>query len=219
MNDTLRETPAPAVPPSVKKPPSLGRESILRMFADHGWAARMWFGIALLMLMAALVQPFAIITAYRTQERVVILDEAGTFHVSPILNFEDATQLHTSQTLLACLALFQRNPTGFDYPDILEKMFLPEALEQAKESQSRELPEFKAKQIHQKVEIFKIDILQTRNDQVLVEVSGQLLRIGIFNGQSFTESPKFKARFTLARNPNLTANGRYPMAVWNYSVQ
>lgn len=219
MNDTLRESHTPAIPPTVKKPVSLGQESILRMFADHGWAARMWFGIALLMLMAALVQPFAIIAAYRTKERVVILDEAGTFHVSPILNFEDATQLHTSQTLLACLALFQRNPTGFDYPDILEKMFLPVALEQAREAQSKELPEFKAKQIHQKVEIFKIDILQTRNDQVLVEVSGQLLRVGIFNGQSFTESPKYKARFTLARNPNLTANGRYPMAVWNYSVQ
>lgn len=219
MNDILRETPTPAIPPSVKKPASLGREAILRMFADHGWAARMWFGIALLMFIAALVQPFAIIAAYRTHERVVILDEAGTFHVSPILNFEDATQLHTSQTLLACLALFQRNPTGFDYPEILEKMFLPEALEQARETQSKEFPEFKAKQIHQKVEIFKIDILQTRNDQVLVEVSGQFLRVGIFNGQSFTESPKFKARFTLARNPNLTANGRYPMAVWNYSVQ
>lgn len=219
MNATLRESPTPVVPPSVKKPASHGQETILRIFADHGWAARMWFGIALLMFIAALVQPLAIIAAYRTQERVVILDEAGTFHVSPILNFEDATQLHTSQTLLACLALFQRNPTGFDYPDILEKIFLPEALEQARDSQSKELPEFKAKQIHQKVEIFKIDILQTRNDQVLVEVSGQLLRVGIFNGQSFTESPKFKARFTLARNPNLTANGRYPMAVWKYSVQ
>lgn len=218
MNASPTQTPVPFPPPSIK-PFSKGQESILRLFTDHGWAARMWFGIAMIMLLAVIVQPFAIISAYRTKERVVILDEAGTFHVSPILNFEDATQLHTSQTLLACLALFQKNPTGFDYPDILEKMFLPQALEQAKEDQSKDLAEFRAKQIHQKVEIFKIDILQTRSDQILVEVSGQLLRIGIFNGQSFTESPKVKIRFTLARNPNLTANGRYPLAVWNYTAQ
>jgi hypothetical protein len=208
-----------APPPTSDKPRTGSHPAVLRMFADHGWAARMWFAMAMVLLLAVFIQPFALIAALRTRERVVILDEAGTFHVSPLLNFEEATQLHTSQTLLACLALFQKNPTGFDYPDILEKMFLPEALEQAKAENARELPELKAKQIHQKVEIFKIDILRTRDDEVLVEVRGQWLRVGLFNGQPFTESPPFKARFTLARNPNLAANGRYPMAVWNYSVE
>lgn len=193
--------------------------SILRLFADHGWAARVWFVIALIAIAAALIQPYLIISAYRTQEQIVVLDEAGTFHVSPLLNFEDATKLHVSQAVLACIALFQKNPTGYDYPEILEKLFLPDAMELAKAIQSRELPEFKAKQIHQKVEILRIDILQTRNDLVLVEVAGQLLRVGIFNGQTFNESSKFKTRLTLARNPNLTANGRYPMAVWKFDIQ
>ena len=213
--ETLLETP---VPPTAPKPPQAAR-NVLRMFADHGWAARMWFLVAVTAVATTLLEPYFIISAYRTRERVVILDETGTYHISPLLNFEDATKLHTSQTLLACIALFERNPNGYDYPDILEKMFLPDALAKAKVLLSQQRAEFQAKQIHQKVEVFKIDILKTRNDQVLVEVTGQLIRVGIFNDQPFTESPTFKARFTLLRNPNLTSNGRFPLAVWQFDIQ
>jgi hypothetical protein len=124
MTETPIETP---VPRTSLKPPKAA-PNVLRMFADHGWAARMWFLVAVIALAAALLEPYFIISAYRTRERVVILDETGTYHISPLLNFEDATKLHTSQTLLACIALFERNPNGYDYPDILEKMFLPDAL-------------------------------------------------------------------------------------------
>jgi hypothetical protein len=215
MSETLLETPVPATAPKIPQ----AVPNVIRLFADHGWEARMWFLVAVVALAAALLEPYFIISAYRTRERVVILDESGTYHISPLLNFEDATKLQTSQTLLACIALFERNPNGYDYPDILEKMFLPDALAQAKTILSEQKTEFHAKQIHQKVEIFKIDILKTRNDQVLVEVEGQLIRVGIFNGQPFTESPTFKAQFTLLRNPNLTANGRFPLAVWKFDIQ
>lgn len=148
--DTLRTTHVPAgLPPRQSRP----APTVVRLFSDHGWAARMWFAVAVCALFAALVEPYLVIAAYRTRERVVILDEAGTFHVSPLLNFEDATQLHTSQAILACLALFQKNPTGYDYPDLLEKMYLPDALEKAKALRSAQAAEFSAKQIHQKVEI------------------------------------------------------------------
>jgi hypothetical protein len=100
-----------------------------------------WFLIAALAVAAAFIQPYFIINAYRTQERVVVLDETGTYHISPLLNFEDATKLQTSQTLLACLALLEKNPTGFDYPELLEKMFLPQALNQAKAMQSQQADE------------------------------------------------------------------------------
>src|ERR1700685_2055148 len=157
----LKETPVP-LSRDIKRPKAA--PTVLRLFADHGWAARVWFLIAALAVAAAFIQPFFIISAFRTQERVVILDETGTFHISPLLNFEDATKLQTSQTLLACLALLEKNPTGFDYPELLKKMFLPDALAQAKAMQVQDADEFKAKQIHQKVEVQQVDVLQTRND-------------------------------------------------------
>ena len=51
-------------------------------------------------------------------------------------------------------------------------------------------------------------VLETREDTVLVQVEGQWIRTGLFQGRPFTEAPVFTARFTLARNPNLAANGR-----------
>jgi hypothetical protein len=212
----LTETPVPILS-EIKRPKAA--PTVLRLFAEHGWAARVWFLIAVLAVAAAFIQPFFIIAAFRTQERVVILDETGTYHISPLLNFEDATKLQTSQTLLACVALLEKNPNGFDYPELLAKMYLPDALNQAKTLQSQQADELKAKQIHQKVEVFRLDVLQTRNDQVLVEVTGQLIRVGLFNGEPFTEASKFRAQFTLLRNPNLTVNGRFPLAVWKFQFE
>jgi hypothetical protein len=213
---TLIETPVP-LSSEIKRPKAA--PTVLRLFADHGWAARVWFLIAALAVAAAFIQPFFIISAFRTPERVVVLDETGSYHISPLLDFEDATKLQTSQTLLACLALLEKNPTGFDYPELLEKMFLPQALNQAKAIQSQQADELKAKQIHQKVEVSRVDVLQTRSDQVLVEATGQLIRVGLFKDEPFTESEKFRARFTLLRNPNLTSNGRFPLAVWKFDLQ
>jgi len=214
--NVLNETPVPILS-QIKAPKPA--PTVLQLFADHGWAARVWFLIAVIAVAAAFVQPFFIISAFRTQERVVILDETGTYHISPLLNFEDATKLQTSQTLLACLALLEKNPNGFDYPELLEKLYLPDALLQAKAIQTAQAQELTAKQIHQKVEVFRLDVLQTRNGQVLVEVTGQLIRVGLFNDAPFTEAIKFHARFTLLRNPNLTANGRFPLAVWKFQFE
>ena len=212
----LNETSIP-VSSEIKRPKAA--PSVLRLFAEHGWAARVWFVIAALAVAAAFIQPFLIISAFRTKERVVVLDETGTYHISPLLDFEDATKLQTSQTLLACLALLEKNPNGFDYPELLEKLYLPDAFNQAKTLQSQEAAELKAKQIHQKVEVQRLDVLQTRNNQVLVAVEGQLIRLGLFNGEPFTEARKFHAQFTLLRNPNLTSNGRFPLAVWKFQFQ
>lgn len=53
---------------------------------------------------------------------------------------------------------------------------------------------------------------------MLVKVEGQLVRTGIFENQTFTESPKFTLTLTFARNPDMLANKRYPLGVWSYEA-
>ena len=214
---TLRTTPAPHVRPTPGERPRRAWNP-LQLFADHALAARLWCLVAVLAVACCAVQPFLLIRAYRTRERVVVLDGSGTFHMSPLLGFEEAAKLHEQHALLACLALFQRNPAGFDFPELLEKLFLPEALAKAKKAAAAETEEFTAKALHQKPEVLKLTVLETREQSVLVQAEGQLIRTGIVNGQTFTEAPSFTVRFTFARNPNLALSGRYPLAVWNYDV-
>jgi len=187
-----------------------------KLFADHAFAARVWFLVACGALAFCAIQPYLIIKAYRARERVVVLDGAGSFSISPLLGFQEAKELHESSALWATLALFQRNPKGWDYPDMLQKLFLADAFAKATAEREKSQPEFDAKSIHQKPEVFKIDILRTREDRVLVKVEGQLVRTGAFENQTFTESPKFTLTLTFARNPDMLANKRYPLGVWSY---
>jgi hypothetical protein len=212
---TLRESSVPHVRPTPERSPRRTWRP-LELFADHALAARLWCLVALIAVGFCAVQPFLIIRAYRTKERVVVLDAAGTFHISPLLGFEDAAKLHEQHALLACLALFQRNPAGFDYPELLDKLFLPEAAKKAHDSATESAAEFAAKSLHQKPEILKLTVLETREQSVLVQAEGQLIRTGIVNDQTFTEAPAFTVRLTFARNPNLAVNGRFPLAVWTY---
>ena len=212
----LRETPVD----STKRLPAAAMQrrafSPAKLFTDHAFAARMWFLIACGAVAFCFIQPYLIISAYRARERVVVLDGGGTFSVSPLLGFEEAKDLHESMALWATMALFERNPKGFDYPEMQQRLFLASALQKAQKDREKSDAEFSVKNIHQKPEVFKIDILRTRENQVLVRVQGQLIRTGIFDGQTFTESPKFTLNLTLVRNPDMLANRRYPLGVWTY---
>jgi len=214
--EVLRET---SVDVTRRLPVSSPRKrsfSPARLFADHAFAARAWCIIACGAVVLAIIQPFLIARALSGRERVVVLDGAGTFSVSPVLGFEQAKELHEAMTLWATLALFQRNPRDFDFPDVLQKIYLADAFAKAQADRDSSKAEFEAKNIHQKPEVFKMDILRTREDRVLVKVEGQLIRTGIFENQTFTESPKFTLNLTFARNPNMLANKRYPLGVWSY---
>ncbi len=188
----------------------------LAMFADHARAARLWCLVAVSAVGFCVVQPFLVIHAYREPERVIVLDAAGTFHVGPLLGFEEATKLHEQCALLACLALFQRNPAGPDFPELLDRLFLPDAAQKVRTHVAATAEEFAAKGLHQKPEVLKLTVLETRENLVLVQAEGQLVRTGVAGGQTFGEAQTFTVRFKFARNPNLAANGRYPLAVWTY---
>ncbi len=214
---TLRETPAPHTRPDPARRPRRAWNP-LALFADHALAARLWCLVALVAVGFCAVQPFLVIRAYRERERVIILDQSGTFHVGPLLGFEEATKLQEQCALLACLALFQRNPAGLDFPELVEKLFLPEAAKQARDHAAASAEEFAAKALHQKPEVLKLTVLETRENVVLVQAEGQLVRTGVVAGQIFGEATPFTVRFQFARNPNLAANGRYPLAVWTYEL-
>ena len=88
--------------------------------------------------------------------------------------------------------------------------------------------EFKEKQIHQKVELTRIDILDTRKEKdgagrsyeaVTVRAEGTLIRTGTLKGMEFREPVKFRIDFLFIRNPDLLGNGRLPLVVQDFKYQ
>ncbi len=190
-----------------------------RIFVERDRLTWFWFGFAMLVLAASAIDRIYLVQSFKQRERVIVVDPANTFYVSPLLKFSEAKQLHAQQSTLAAVALLQRNPKGFDNDDLLKQMFLKRALDKANAFRAAEDPEFKSKQLHQKVEVGQVDVLNTREDVVLTQVTGQLVRNGIFQDRTFTEVIPFKLLLRLQRNPNMVQNGRFPTAVNDFKYE
>lgn len=190
-----------------------------RIFVDKDRTAFLWFCIAVIAVIFAAAQPYYLINKFKQRERVVIIDPAGTYYLSPLLDFQNARELHAQQSTLAINAFLERNPNGYDNPELLKQMFLKFAYDKAFKQFSTESEEFKSKHLHQKAEIAKIDILETREDFVMTQVTGQLIRTGIFEQKIFSESIPFTLAFKMRRNPDMTKNGRFPTAVSDFKYE
>jgi hypothetical protein len=178
-----------------------------------------WFAFTVAVLLLSAADRYHIISQFKQRERVVIIDPAGTYYLSPLLQFQEAKDLHIQQAELATLVFLERNPKDFDNPDLLKLVFLKKALVKAQDERTSEAVEFRSKQLHQKAEIGRIDILATRDNEVLAAVTGQIIRSGIFQDKAFTEAFPFTLRLRLIRNPNMALNGRFPTAVGDFKYE
>ena len=206
--------------PPIHNPPVRARKSDpIRIFIDKDRLARFWFLAAAIVLVASAVERIHLVQALKKREHVVIVDPAGTYFVSPLLDFQEARDLHAQQSTLAAIAFLERSPKGFDQLELLKRMFLKDAFAKAQSEWSSEEAEFKAKQLHQKAEIAKIDFIETRTDAVLTQVSGQLIRTGIFQDRAFSEAVPFVLKLKMLRNPNMVENGRFPTAIADFKYE
>lgn len=119
--------------PAAQRPRNLRRRNVdpVRIFVDKDRLARFWFLAAVVVLIGAAVERIHLARTLKERERVVIVDPAGTFFVSPLLQFQEARELHAEQSTVAAIAFLERNPKGFDHPELLKQMFLKQAHEKA----------------------------------------------------------------------------------------
>jgi hypothetical protein len=203
-----------ATPPATRKHFDLARLLVLRDRLP--W---FWFAFTVVVLLLSAIDRYHLVSEFKQRERVVIIDPAGTYYLSPLLQFSEAKDLHVQQAELAALAFLERNPKDFDNPDLLKLLFLKKAFGKAQDERLTEAVEFRSKQLHQKSEISRIDILATRDSEVLAAVTGQIIRSGIFQDKVFTEAFPFTLRLRLIRNPNMALNGRFPTAVGDFKYE
>ena len=139
-----------------------------------------------------------------------VMDANDTYYLPVAMDFEQAKDVHAAQTRLAMEALFNRSPSGEDNPERLQRIYGRDAFKEAQASIAAEAKEFEEKEIHQKVEIGAIQVLQVRDHSVLTGVEGQLIRSGYFRGRPFTEVLEVRAQFKFILNPEMRHNGRFP---------
>jgi len=206
-NPDLNATPTqPKGMVPVRKHPA--RMDLTRLLVLRDRLPWFWFAFTIAVLLLSAIDRYHLVSQFKQRERVVIIDPAGTYYLSPLLQFSEAKELHVQQAELATLAFLERNPKEFDHPDLLKLVFLKSAFNKAQDER-----------ISEAVEIGRIDILATRDNEVLAAVTGQLIRSGIFQDKAFTEAFPFTLRLRLVRNPNMALNGRFPTAVGDFKYE
>ncbi len=210
--NTTPTVPAPALP--VRK-----HFDLTRLLVQRDRLPWFWFFFTVAVLLLSAMDRYHIVSQFKQRERVVIIDPAGTYYLSPLLQFSEARDLQIQQAELATMAFLERNPKDFDNADLLKLLFLKSALGKAQDERIKESVEFRSKQLHPKAEISRIDILATRDNEVLTAVTGQIIRSGIFQDKAFAEAFPFTLRLRLIRNPNMALNGRFPTAVGDFKYE
>ncbi len=212
------ETVAPVAPRAAL---SFGKTkpSLLAIFERQRRHSLIWFLIAVSAWGWAIWDRQQLVEKLTRKREVVLIDSLGTYYVSPVVDIQQAKDLHAMQTKLACKALFERNPGGLDNPELFKQLFLREAAQTAQTALNRTKAEFEAKSLHQKVEVGPPEILSTRDSAFYTSADVQLIRVGSYQGAPITEVLRYRVKFKFLVNPDLTRNGRFPTAVAAFQVE
>ncbi len=186
------------------------RSQAIDLFIHKDKVALFWFAVALLVSVGFWLERQRLVKQLMAKPQFFVMDANHTYYLPSAMDFVSAKEVHAAQTRLAMEALFNRDPSGPDSPERLKRILGRDAYRKAQEAIANEADEFADKQIHQKVELGPIQVLQVRDDSVLTGVEGQLIRNGVFRGKAFTEVLTVKAQFKFILNPDMTANGRFP---------
>jgi phage shock protein PspC (stress-responsive transcriptional regulator) len=176
----------------------------------------LWIAL-IVSLCAHCVVPAYIITAMAHPEKVALMDGTQSLIITPLVPIEQSREILETISYWAAKSFLDRGPQGFDAGDTLDRVFLPAAAEKAKAEFKAVTEEFAKKNIHQKLEIARIDIQGLDKGIILSRVVGQILTQAQVGDEQVNQPQPITLNLKLARNPYLGRNQRYPYAVMDYA--
>src|SRR5580692_4909445 len=114
------------------------RFDLARLLTQRDRLPWFWFFFTVAVLLLSAMDRYHIVSQFKQRERVVIVDPAGTYYLSPLLQFSEAKELHIQQAELVTMAFLERNPKDFDNPDLLKLLFLKNAFHKAQDERISE---------------------------------------------------------------------------------
>jgi hypothetical protein len=199
-------------------PDTVNQKSLAANSLASGRRAIRLLWIALIVsLTAHLIIPICIVTAMIRPEKVALMDGTESLIISPLVPVEESNEILETLSLWAAKSFLDRGPQGFDAPETLQRVFLPEAAKKAEAEFNTVAEEFSKKNIHQKLEIGRIDLQRLDEGVVMSRVIGQILTQAQIGDEQLSEPRPVTLRLKLVRNPYLGRNKRYPFAVADYA--
>jgi hypothetical protein len=182
----------------------------------------LWQGLCLLLLFAIAADHYLTVWLMSQPLRFVAMDGSGTFWISRLGTFETADEFRVDAARTAAEAMFNRNPNGFDNPKQVERAFNGVCYNRLKEQASRDADEFRLSQIHQKVEMGRVNQIALDSDTARMSVECQVIRsrlFGVVEKRVITDARRCTLLVKLAVNQDMAHSGKFPLEVVDYEVR
>ncbi|MBV9274922.1 MAG: hypothetical protein JO333_13570 [Verrucomicrobia bacterium] len=187
-----------------------------RLAAANRASRLLWIALTV-SLAGHVVAPIYIVSMMSRPEKVALMDGTQSLIIAPLVPAEKSDEILNTISYWAAKSFLDRGPQGFDATDTLNRVFLPEAAEKAKNEFKAVADEFRKKNIHQKLEIARIDLQRLSGGIVVSRVVGQILTQAQIGDEQVEQPQPTELTMKLVRNPYLGRNQRYPFAVIDYS--
>jgi hypothetical protein len=194
-----------------------GRDRAAQALASGQRTVRLLWIALVVSLTAHLIIPVCLVSAMMRPEKVALMDGTESLIISPLVPLEESNEILETLSLWAAKSFLDRGPQGFDAPETLQRVFLPDAAKKAEADFNRLAGEFSKKNIHQKFEIGRIDLQRLDQGVVMSRVIGQVLTQAQIGDEQLDEPQPVTLNLKLVRNPYLGRNKRYPFAVAEYT--
>ncbi len=179
---------------------------------------RLLSGLLILYLPLSFLSPL-LMYHLRDNNRLIVIDGRNSYHISKYAGRERLIQLYEYTAKLATDALWMRNPNGLDRPALFDEMYVGKARDKALDILKDDMADFGSRDIHQKVEILRIKVLEADSRKSFVEIEGQLLRSSLVGGRRESSVVKFKLSMSLSVNFDLGKNALYPFIVSDFTYK
>ena len=178
--------------------------------------------IRLLIIAALFYIPLSFLTPIlmyqlRDNNRLIVIDGRNSYHITEYADHERLVHLYEYTARLATDALLMRNPNGLDRVDLFDEMYSGDARNKALDMLKADMEKFGRQDIHQKVEILRIKVLEADSKKSFVEIDGQLLRFYSVSGKRESTVVKFSSTVSLNTNFDLGKNALYPFIVSDFT--
>ncbi len=190
-------------------------------FASAQQQRNLAIGFAVFILAFCVVFEYLTVHEMQVGAYVFAIDSGHTIHAGPLETLDEDDRLFKEVGLEAALVALSRSPagSGMDFPQRAANVYRDVALDKLQTEITADLPEIKTKNLHWKPEVKEISVLANNAIHAhFVRVSGNIIVVGIYEGQSIVEPRKFSAIFSVIRNPRLDRVGEYPYIVADYKM-
>jgi hypothetical protein len=154
----------------------------------------------------------------KLKDKVVVFDlSSGSLIASPLVDPSDSKDILDISASWAVKSILDRSPAGLDNEELIGILFNSETGRKVRDEFAALKTQYVQKSLRSHVEIKSIDAQAIGNGIIKAKVAGQVILTGTVHGEAIQEVQPVAMEVSLARNPDLGRNKRYPLMVYQYA--